>query len=58
MIEALRNIREETSLNRFVSTRELGKTEYLKISPSAQKAYDDNLERIKRQNKKSSHNLD
>ena len=57
VIEAFRKTREATSLNRFVSKREPGeprKTEYLKIAPSAQKQYDADMEKLKRQNKRSS----
>lgn len=57
VIEAFRRTREATSLNRFVSKREPGeprKTEYLKIAPSAQKQYDADMEKLKRQNKRSS----
>lgn len=57
VIEAFRKTREATSLNRFVSKREPGeprKTEYLKIAPSAQKQYDTDMEKLKRQNKRSS----
>lgn len=57
VIEAFRKTREATSLNRFVSKREPGeprKTEYLKIAPSAQKQYDADMEKLKKQNKKSS----
>ena len=57
VIEAFRRTSGNASLNRIVSKREPGepsKTEYLKISPSAQKQYDADMEKLKRQNKKSS----
>lgn len=57
VIEAFRRKSGNASLNSIVSKREPGeprKTEYLKIAPSAQKQYDADMEKVKKQNRKSS----
>ena len=60
VLEAFRRRSKNASLNSVVSKREPGeprKTEYLKIAPSAQKQYDADMEKLKRQNNKSSAQL-
>lgn len=56
VIEAFRKTREATSLNSIVSRNygEPRKTEYLKIAPALRKQHNADMEKVKRQNNKSS----